>query len=122
MSKARPLHFPVRNSVSTAAAFRRLGMAGVLFAFPLVSVAATYVYSPTSSTGDLWTAGTHWSLVPVSNLDTTLSFAPAANSVITNTSTNNSGSAFILNSLLLQGTGSASTGFPVAITINGGSL
>ena len=56
------------------------------------ALAATYTYTPTNSTTDLWSAGTNWSAVPVSSQDTVLTFVGDNTTVLadglTNTSTN----------------------------------
>lgn len=82
------------------------------------AAAATFTYTATNSTTDLWAAGTNWDAVPVSASDTTLAFTMS--SAVTNTNTNNiatqTGTAanlntnvFNLSTLTLGGTASGST-------------
>ena len=78
---------------------------------PPMLVAATYTYTPTDATTDLWSAGTDWSAVPVSNSGTALTFVGSNGMVLSNnlnnTSTDDIAGAFSLNILSLQGTGPA---------------
>ena len=90
-----------------------------------IAPAATYSYTPANTATDVWSAGTDWDVTPVSDPDATLVFGPAAYAdltAITNTNTNDFVTPFQLNVLTLQGTGPATTGFPVAVTIAGGVL
>lgn len=95
-------------------------MALLLAAHPVMA----QTYTPTNSTTDQWSAGTNWTATPVSGLDTSLIFGPLAfpdAATVTNTNTNDIG-AFTLNALTLQGAGPLTAGFPIAVTINGGTL
>ncbi|MGH8047051.1 MAG: beta strand repeat-containing protein, partial [Chthoniobacterales bacterium] len=87
--------------------------------------ATTYSYTPTNGVGDTWAPPSlGWDATPVSATDTALVFGPATYTdgvAITNTNTNDIG-AFTLNSLTLQGAGPLTTGFPIAVTITGGTL
>jgi autotransporter-associated beta strand protein len=87
--------------------------------------AAVYLYTPTDSTTDQWTVGTGWDALPVSGIGNTLIFGPVGlfgSSPLTNVSTNDFVSPFLLSGLTLGGTGSAVTGSPIAVTIAGGTL
>src|SRR5438105_565592 len=80
--------------------------------------AATFTYTPTSTTTDLWSAGTNWSAIPVGDPSTELTFVGLNTTALTNftnTNTDDVAGLFQLNILDLQGTGPAATG---AATIN----
>lgn len=115
---------------STAATARRglQSCVGAVVASLLLSThagAATFTYTPSSSTTHQWSAGTNWSATPVSAADTTLVFVATNSTVIAaataNTNTNDITGQFDLNILTLQGTGPASGTAPVITLAAGGS-
>lgn len=82
--------------------------------------AATFTYTPTSST-TVWSAGTNWDATPVSAADTRLTYVDATGATVlgpvTNVNTNDIAGPFLLNILDLGGQGSASAAEPASITI-----
>lgn len=115
------------NTFKYRSLFHRLSLAWVLALGSSQFVSAqTYTYLPTTGATDQWSTGTGWSGIPASSIDTTLVFGPTAptrygNAILTNTNTNDLGTV-LLNTLTLQGQGSATTLFPVNVTIAGGTL
>ncbi|MCX7424576.1 MAG: autotransporter-associated beta strand repeat-containing protein [Planctomycetia bacterium] len=87
------------------------------------SLGATYTYTPTNSTTDIWSAGTNWDLPPIPDSTTRLTFvdnnATILSDSLANTNTNDVAGAFALNLLDLRGTGPA--GGAATININSSS-
>jgi fibronectin-binding autotransporter adhesin len=82
-----------------------------------------YTYAPANSTTDLWSLGTDWSSVPVSDVTTQLTFVSNNSTTLSNglvnTNTNDIAGAFTLNTLNLQGT--SVNGTTATITVNSSS-
>src|SRR5437764_8496536 len=97
----------------------RIGLAAVALCSTTAGLAATYTYTPTNPTGDLWSAGTDWTAIPLSAATTELAFVDASGSTtlansLSNINTDDNAGLFQLNILDLGGSGPASG----AATIN----
>jgi len=99
-------------------------LTGAIAAMAAISIqsqlsAAQFTYTPVNSAADLWSAGTNWSGVPVSAVDTRLTFVGNNAAVladgIANTNADDISGAFQLNILDLQGTGPANGGAVVNV-------
>ncbi len=101
---------------------RHLILAGAVATLMSVSPsarAAQFIYTPGNGFTDLWSAGTGWSGIPVSAVDTRLTFVGTNTDVfadgLANTNTNDIADQFLLNILDLQGTGLVTTAATVQI-------
>lgn len=105
-----------------AAAFAALASISL---FSIQAEAASYTYSRTASntvgTPDQWSAGTNWSLTPVSGTDTALSFNGVLPSTATIFTNNNIAGDFKLNQLSFIPSGPA-TGTAPTYAISGNRL
>ncbi|MHB1713085.1 MAG: autotransporter outer membrane beta-barrel domain-containing protein [Acidimicrobiales bacterium] len=105
------------GSLAVAAAVAALGLSSA-------TQGATYTYTPSNTTTDLWSAGTNWSAIPVSGASTTLTFganSPALANGLTNTNTDDISGGFQANVINLQGTGPASGAATINIAAGSGA-
>lgn len=83
--------------------------AAITLALSAQTMAETFIYTPTTTPGDLWSVSTNWSATPVSGADTTLTFSEFNSTEVAdglaNTTIHDLAGGFFLNVLNLQGTG-----------------
>ncbi len=105
--KPNPPHKPMKSTFRLQ--FRLSSITALTISGHLA--AATFTYTPSAGTSDLWSAGTNWDAPPVGAGDTRLTFVSGNATVlpddILNTSTNDLAGDFQINILDLQGTGPA---------------